>query len=497
MKTNSITRLLSRILALSLLAINVAMAGAPLWIFTPLTPTTLSVPANSTDTVQYRVTNQSNKVHVLSLQPISAVTQLTSGTGVCGNPAVLPGKGSCVLSLQIDGSAITSPMTGGPTLCEQGSTLQCYQPSSSDILMISQAPAITDATISINGSPLTLVTNGATGTLTVTNQSLIVAATNVTSNFTDTALDGNVTETGNTCAHIAPQGTCTLTYTPGSTVVPETNFPIQGDNTNTVTAAIGIESGLTVTNVNPASGPQSGGTGVTITGTGFTAISTVTFSGQNASSVNVVDSTTITAVTPGIPADSLGPVDVVVQTGGDSATLANGFTYLATAIGQSAYGGAIACLNVGVGNLLIAATADIPLPLAWGSISVNTGATSTTDGASNTTAIISATGQTTPNAAQACSVYQVDSLGNTPCEAGNTCYSDWFLPAGNNTSAQGQLNCLYENKDDIGGFSNNTYWSSTQVNTNVAYAQNFSLGNESTPIKSISALVRCVRSFNP
>ena len=113
-----------------------AFAGAPLWTFTPLTATTLTVPANATATVQYQVTNQSFRSHTLMVRPMAGVTQLTTGFGICSNPFMLAGNASCVLSLQITGSALTQPISGGPVVCTQGSMLQCYQPSPADALHI-------------------------------------------------------------------------------------------------------------------------------------------------------------------------------------------------------------------------------------------------------------------------------------------------------------------------------------------------------------------------
>ena len=386
MKAHSfILQLSSSIMALGLF--SAANAGSPLWTFTPLTATTLSVPSNDTATVQYTVTNQSSRVHTLSMQPIQGITQLTTGLGVCGNPFILTGKGSCTLSLQVNGSQLTQPIKDGPIVCDSGSTLQCFRPASANILAITQAAAITDATITVTGSPLTLTTNGPTGTLTINNTSLIVAATNIASNFTGTALEGNVTETSNTCASVAPQASCTLTYTPGSTVVSQTGFPIQGGNTNTVTAAIQIDAGIALSSVSPPSGPASGGAGVTLTGVGLTGATGVTFGGTAATSVNVVSSTTVTAVTP---AHAAGAVDVVITTPSGSATKTTGYTYLTTAVGQSAYGGTIACLNSG--NNLIAATADNSAGIAWGGFNTTTSATSTTNGATNTATIVGVIG---------------------------------------------------------------------------------------------------------
>ena len=85
----------------------------------------------------------------------------------------------------------------------------------------------------------------------------------------------------------------------------------------------------TVTGVSPNTGGIAGGTSVTITGTNFVTPATATFGGVAATSVVVVNATTITAVTP---AHAAGAVDVVVQTCGfaTSAPLPNGFTYQAS-----------------------------------------------------------------------------------------------------------------------------------------------------------------------
>jgi large repetitive protein len=81
-----------------------------------------------------------------------------------------------------------------------------------------------------------------------------------------------------------------------------------------------------VTGVSPAVGPVTGGTQVTITGTGFTGATVVGFGSIAATNVVVVSATTITATSP---AELPGPVDVtVVGPGGVSAaTAADQFIY--------------------------------------------------------------------------------------------------------------------------------------------------------------------------
>jgi hypothetical protein len=97
------------------------------------------------------------------------------------------------------------------------------------------------ATLSVTGSPLVLFANGTPASVVVTNIS-DDTATNIASNFTGTALDGNVTETSVPCATLASHQSCTLTFTPGSTLVPSTAFTIAGSNTNTVVADITIRA---------------------------------------------------------------------------------------------------------------------------------------------------------------------------------------------------------------------------------------------------------------
>jgi hypothetical protein len=82
----------------------------------------------------------------------------------------------------------------------------------------------------------------------------------------------------------------------------------------------------TVTSVSPSSGSIAGGTSVTITGTTFTGETSVTFGGTSATSVSVVNSTTITCVTP---AHTVGLVTVAVTTPPGTGSLSNAYQYIA------------------------------------------------------------------------------------------------------------------------------------------------------------------------
>ncbi len=92
-----------------------------------------------------------------------------------------------------------------------------------------------------------------------------------------------------------------------------------------VYSLIGTPPAPTVSSVSPTSGPATGGTAVTITGTNFTANATVSLGGSAATNVSVVSSTTITATTP---AHAAGAVSVTVTNpDGQNGTRSSGFTY--------------------------------------------------------------------------------------------------------------------------------------------------------------------------
>jgi hypothetical protein len=85
-------------------------------------------------------------------------------------------------------------------------------------------------------------------------------------------------------------------------------------------------TGLHITAVSPNVGSTTGGTVVTITGTEFASDATVTFAGIPATNVVFQSPTQLAATAPPEPA---GTADVVVASGGRTATLASGFGYLA------------------------------------------------------------------------------------------------------------------------------------------------------------------------
>ena len=67
--------------------------------------------------------------------------------------------------------------------------------------------------------------------------------------------------------------------------------------------------------------------------------------------------------------------------------------------------------------------------------------------------------------------------------------SDWYLPS------KDELNELHTRRVTVGGFSTGLYWSSSERDGIIAWAQNFSVGNQGNNLKGGTDYVRPVRAF--
>lgn len=87
-----------------------------------------------------------------------------------------------------------------------------------------------------------------------------------------------------------------------------------------------------------------------------------------------------------------------------------------------------------------------------------------------------------------------DITGNFAAKVCNECtisgYGDWYLPS------KAELELMYQLKNEIGGFDQEMYWSSTEYNIGFVWGQNFrGYGGQYTQNKGSSYAVRCVRRF--
>jgi hypothetical protein len=185
-------------------------------------------------------------------------------------------------------------------------------------------PSITTAPGSINyGNQFTVQTPDAANISSV----VLVRAGTVTHSFgmdqrlvgvSFTAGSGSLTVTAPPSGNIAPPGYYMLFILNSAGVPAVASFVLLNSSS----------SAPTITSLSPNSGPDSGGTGVTITGTNFLAGATVSFGGTAATGVTVVSGTSITATTP---ANAVGVVTVAVTNpDSQSGALANGYTYTST-----------------------------------------------------------------------------------------------------------------------------------------------------------------------
>jgi hypothetical protein len=164
-----------------------------------------------------------------------------------------------------------------------------------------------------------------------------------------------------------------------------------------------------------------------------------------------------------------------------SGSLIVGGTDVTHYIGESYGGGIVFYVYDGGKHGLISATSDQSTGTSWyngGYAAANAPFDGINAGIRNTTSITTVY-QTGSYAAEICAFFNGGNFG------------DWYLPS------KYELNLLYQQKTIVGGFANETYWSSTELHPNNARAstQTFTNGVQNNHDKSSTFYVRAIRAF--
>ena len=261
--------------------------------------------------------------------PASGGTLVTiTGTGLSGATAVDFGMTPATNVTVVNATTITADSPSGTgivdvTVITAGGTSEA---SPADQFSYVAAPAVTGL------SPTSGPASGGT-LVTITGTGLSGA----------TAVDFGMTPATNVT--VVNDTTITADSPSGTGIVDVTVITAGGTSETSPADHFAYVAAPAVTGLSPTSGPESGGTLVTITGTGLSGAIAVDFGMTSATNVTVVNDTTITADSP----SGTGIVDVTVITaGGTSETSpADHFAYVAaptvsTSTGALALGSTIA-----------------------------------------------------------------------------------------------------------------------------------------------------------
>ncbi len=290
--------------------------------------------------------------------PTVTLLSPTTGPAVGGNSVVITGTGfTGVSAVKFGTKNATSFVVNSPT------QITAIVPSSTggtmvDVTVTTAAgtSAVSSATKYYYGGPVVTSLSPAVGPATGGN-TVVIYGTGFTSvsavMFGSKPALSFIVNSSTMITAMAPSGTT------GSTVYVTVTTPSGTSSSND--ASKYTYGTPVVTDLDPNVGSTLGGTEVTITGTGFAAGATVTFSpGYPATSVVVVNSTEITCVAPAHPA---GVVDVVVTTLAGSSSpsgAANDFTYRLPATTPSD-------IYLTPGSILpVGAVVDVAIPAAGG-----------------------------------------------------------------------------------------------------------------------------------
>jgi len=295
------------------------VSGTSITATTPAGTGAVNVVVTNTDTQSGTLTNgytYNSAPSVTAVSPNSGFTSggtavTITGTGFISGATVDFGSAAATNVTVVSGTSITATT---PTNSFGTVNVVVTNPDTQSATLtggysyVNPAPTVTGISpntgTTAGGTPVTIT---GTGFLSGATLTIGAAATNVTvvNNTTITALT-------------------TPANAPGLVDVVVTNSDTQS---GTLTGGFTYQNPPpTITSISPNSGTSAGGTPVTISGSGFLSGAMVTFGGNAAGSVSVLDGNTITLTTPSGVANTLVDV-VVVNTDGQNATATGGYSY--------------------------------------------------------------------------------------------------------------------------------------------------------------------------
>lgn len=341
----------------------------------------------TTEPVDVVVTNTDGQKTVLSAS--YTYTSTISITGISPNNGSTAG-GTVVT---ITGTNFVSGTTTVQFGTQAGINVTVNSPTSLTVQSPSGSAGAVDVSVT-TGTDTATSTGGFTylGAPTVT---AFTPLTGSTSGGTSVTVTGTNFVTGATTVAFGPNQGTSVVVTSSTSLTVTTPANTAGTVALTVTTASGQATAArtfryvvppTITAINPNSGSSAGGTRVTISGTGLNSVGVAAKFGSNAATDVAVIAGGINARVPASTTGT-GAVDVTVTTGGGSAVLAGGFTYITgsapTIVSASPSTGPLA------GNTLVTITGTNFVP---GSTTVKFGSNSVTSmGAVTSTSLLAIT----------------------------------------------------------------------------------------------------------
>jgi type II secretory pathway pseudopilin PulG len=245
--------------------------------------------------------------------PAAGGTAVTiTGTGFAAPATVTFGNGTATTVVVNSTTSITATTPAGSA--GQVDTTITELNATSPASAADRFTYVSPATITNVNPAFGPIAGGTAVTITGTNLSTALGVT-----FAGTAGTGLVVNSVNSITVTTPAHAVGVV----NVVVTTTSGPV------TATNAYSYVPTVTSLSTNFGTTAGSGGTQITITGTGFANGATVTFGGVSSASVTYVSSTSIKA---SVPAGAAGTVDVVVTVGGVSSQPSAGdrYTYITT-----------------------------------------------------------------------------------------------------------------------------------------------------------------------